>query len=1087
MKQRPIKSYLYDFINSKYINNSKATNFKQWYLQKIKDKKSFDEIKNFTDTDFFDEIIDFFNDEWKKILQDKLWDDKLKNLIRDFEIKINDNFIFRYYQYLSILYTYFVFVIIQDEEKQEVFLNDFKHYLKSYDIDLDVKSFDLKRLNFWMATWSWKTFLMYFILELYLDVFWENVDNIFLVVPAGLRRQHIQELWKIYNREFKTTQEWKETTYNSSILWINIVLTSTTWLDNIIKNREINLEIWKHIFIYDEGHKWAWSDWNTEKNKENIIKNKNNFIFDYSATFQEVIKWEIEKESNKKNKNTNFKINTLNTYFLTSVYNYNLTFFQNDGYGKKINYHFWDLSEKEEQEKEKQKSITKENLKKALNSFSLQLEEFAKNKDNQEIKFYKPLFLWVSNEIWSWKSWEEEKNNIIDVINSLISLYNEENLKNIFWEKKEKISFEIWKEEILINLGDKKGLIYTWSDWIKKVANDLLKNKDEINISQNHNDDIFENLDNKEDVVFLFWSKKFIEWWDSKRPSSIFLLKWAKTSTVQAVQLLGRWLRLSWYNTDWFRHLSNDKEYNELEKLYIFGQDTQALTDFLQNANDNTIKIVKYYKTKAKQWLNKLKLPYLKSIETEKQKFIKISLDKNNIIDWKIEINNQKIWFNKEYIKVSKKIEDWDITRNNNLSNNDKINIPYIILKPYIENIVNDLNISDNNKAVFDIKESFFTKLLSEIIFKENTWMNRWEQKKFILSIIKNILNTIYHKIHKENNFEIDYIEENDEDISFDYNITIKTDWNDDNEFFWLKLKEDKKFENIIELKDDNLSDWFEMEDDKNIEIYKKIFDEVKNLENKRKQNKEILNKLDNLIEKKQIWENEADDISDINSLKNKIQNLENQQNNELKIIFENHFEKDWKQEHLYKRLFHFYNKDKSWNESDFEWFTVFKDIEKLKKDDIEISPSSILQLNNYETKIINEIIKKMKEKEQYKEVHLFRNPPSWNKYFVYKNKDWWISKFYPDFIFWFKNKNWKYDILYIDPKWNDEDKEAKTNCLKELNKNFWNEDFKNIDLWNNKILWFWKLNENYENLNNFEWIELNENINSISWIIVST
>lgn len=1079
--KRQIKSYLYDFINYKYINNSNLVNFKQKYLKLIKQKSSIKEVQDFIEKEFFNKILDYFNEEWQKIIGIKLSDNLLKNLIKDFEKKVWDDFIFRYYQYLTILNTYFIFLIIDDKTFQDDFLKWFKEYLKNYNIELWLKKFDLKRLNYWMATWSWKTYLMYFILELYYEIFYKskekNIDNIFLIIPAWLREQHKKELYNIYKINFNEHIEWSETTFLSTLFNTNIILTSSSWLNNIIFKKQVNLNIWSHIFIYDEWHKWAWWDRNTEEIKKTIIENNNNFIFDYSATFQEVIKCEIND-----NKSYKIKINTLNNYFSSSIYNYNLTFFQNDWYWKKIYYEFWNTLNEENKDN---KEITKNNLKNALLKFNLQLKDFSNLEKEQNIteKFFKPLFLWVSNEIWNWKEWEEQKNNLIDVIKNLVDLYKDKDLLGIFEDSKDKVKFEIWNEEILITFWNIKWLIYTWSNWIKKIWNELLKIKELVNISETHNNWEFKNLDNRDDIIFLFWSKKFIEWWDSKRPSTIFLLKWAKTSTIQAVQLLWRWLRLSWYNWDWFRHNEESNKIKELEKLYLIWQDTNSLKNFLENSIDTCVKIIKYYKTTPKDWLNNLKLPYLKTIEKDKSDFIKINLNKSNIKNNYIEILNQKISFNNEYYKKSKRLNNWEIFINNIDKNKDKININYLVLDKEFINIVSDFNSNINNKVIYNIDIDFFKELYSKISFYQNVWMNLNEKKIFIKTIIKNILNSIIHKLNKEISFEIKYINNNDKDISFDYYVWLKHEKQDWNKIFWLELKEDKKYSNIIEIRNNNFWDWFNLDDDKNINIYQELYDKIKKLDNKREQNKQLLNELDILINKNIITESEWDELSSIDNLEEKIENLKNQRNNKLKGIFDKSFDIWWKKEHLYKRLYHFYNKESSWLEKDFDWLTILKNEKNIKKENIEIYPNSILILNNYEAEIINQIINDYKS--IYEEIHFFRNPPNWEKYFIYKNKDWLISKFYPDFIFWFIKNN-EIDVLYLDPKWNDEDKEWKVNCFKTLNKYFWKNIFKNKKLWNNNILWFDKIDNHFENLNNLNKIWLTENIKSISWVIVS-
>jgi len=354
-----------------------------------------------------------------------------------------------------------------------------------------------------MATWSWKTYLMYFMSELYLSLF-EDINNIFLIVPAWLIFQHKENLKKIY----WINLQWETTSWTIEINWkkVNLIILSVNVLVNKYKEGEFNPQMWESIFIFDEWHKWAWWDSKTEEIKNRILESGSQFLFDWSATFQEVFKSELYI----KNKSSNLEINTLNKYFISSIYNYNLTLFQSDWFWKRLHYEFWNLAEQWE-------NPTKINLRKAMESFFKQVEDYEENIENYKqkwIKFYKPLFLAVSNEIWSnKKDAEEQKNNLIDILINFIELAKTEfkDKFNIKW----KVNLEVWKEEILINLWDIKWLIYVWSWWIKKIIKEFKKKKYEeiLNILEdNLREEIFKKIDEKEDVLFLFWSKKFIEW-----------------------------------------------------------------------------------------------------------------------------------------------------------------------------------------------------------------------------------------------------------------------------------------------------------------------------------------------------------------------------------------------------------------------------------------------------------------------------------------------------------------------------------------------------------------------------------------------
>jgi len=147
--ERPIQSYLYEFLNYKYLNSSEIHNFKQTFLNDIKKRKTKQEIKD-TIKEYFSEenIINFFNENWKKFFSFISLENynQLLNLIEKFEEKAW--IVFRYYQYLAIFYSFLIFKLLQNFEKQIEFLEEYKKYLNSYNINLTAKSFDLRRLNY---------------------------------------------------------------------------------------------------------------------------------------------------------------------------------------------------------------------------------------------------------------------------------------------------------------------------------------------------------------------------------------------------------------------------------------------------------------------------------------------------------------------------------------------------------------------------------------------------------------------------------------------------------------------------------------------------------------------------------------------------------------------------------------------------------------------------------------------------------------------------------------------------------------------------------------------------------------------------
>ena len=350
-------------------------------------------------------------------------------------------------------------------------------------------------------------------------------------------------------------------------------------------------------------------------------------------------------------------------------------------------------------------------------------------------------------------------------------------------------------------------------------------------------------------------------------------------------------------------------------------------------------------------------------------------MTQNNIEDKQnkivININWKKIEINKYYQKTGVIIKDWERIRTS--KNASKFKIPYIVLKHEIKKIVNKLN--QKNNWIFLIEDSFFIKLFDLLNFEENVWLTRKQKKEFILQIIKWILNKIYRKLNKYVSYEIDYIKSTDNDVRFKYEIVIRVNKRD-NEVLWLKLKDDKIYENIIEIKNfDDLAKYFEIEDIKNLEK------EIEIIDKKIKEEKDKI--IVNILKKEKIEKQEQ---------------LNKQKKNLLEKIFKEFEKKVDNIPYIYQRIYHLYSRDNTWKEYNYSGLTVkISWIDNITEDDIEINPSSILKLNNLEAEVITKLVEKLKN--EYKDIYIFRNPNTWNKCFEYEY-EWIIHKFYPDFIF---------------------------------------------------------------------------------------
>ena len=1083
------KSLLYEYLKDNVFDDHKLRTYREDFLDKLKDKEPIQDIFDEADNDKIKERI---KDLLKNNFKEKIDFDNLIKLAKQF--KKQTKITFRYYQTFAILFSYVLLSLKNDKSLIESYILYMKekHWLN---LSIDAIKTEINRLNYWMATWSWKTYLMYFMLLMYLT-FDKEKDKIFILVPSdSLRTQHKNfiennlwewKVWEEFSFNFSSLKNEDETLFSWNLSFnkkdYSIILTSTQKLFHKDKIQEIeNIE--KALFIFDEGHKWeAWITDKEDNKKINLIR-KWNFVFDWSATFKQIYQKEVEQLSTHKTWFKDDKIKLFDYYAPTSIFRYDMTIFKSDWFWKypKTIFIKWDNDD----------LAIKLNVISSLIWFAKQIQTWNKEIQIEENQvrwkkdwatFYKPLYLWVAHTKNSNKKndkWELDKkanDNLKWILKQIISLYQDylnkweklfdeikqefekldinyefkdeiKNIENLFKNKEEKIVFELINDnEILFNVWWYKWLINIW--WAKKFLGDAIKNdiqkqfSDLVNTTEsklNKNESFFSKLEEKQwsDIVYLFWSKKFIEWWDNKRPSTLMIVKWADGSDTTAIQLLWRWLRLEGINWDWFRHISekneNEKTF-ELEKLYIAWYGTKELEKFLEQATWE-IKVVKVHKTeyydkeehkeKITSLLNNDKLFYPKfnkKEETKKWWKYTITTEWDEWQNFKIKVNDKFIKFNTEIkyniLNIKQDSKTTDTNSDNEVSKPD-----FEIVKWNIYKVLNDFIISNN--TILEISENEIKNIYNNLKIK---WIDNKEDILWKIKIIEKYFENLFKKVlETETTYNIENYILKEKDIIFEYNIELTFDnWEELEELIGFDLKPEYKNEDYFVIDEKWVERYFEIEDVEMIEKeIKKINDEITYLISQWKNflDEEVKNKNKKLVE-----------------LQNKKEKLEKNKNNKLKEILEkliNNLVKDNlvkdnnEKKHLYKRLYNIDDVKKELENKSKYWIIADK------KDNIHFTPTSIFELNNYEKDRLPKFIKKIENKFSCDyEIYFYRNiPKKWSN-LLYINNDWLISNFYPDFIFWLlpKDEDDKSIIIFYEPKWNEEEWRNKASALKYLN-----------------------------------------------------
>ncbi len=116
--------------------------------------------------------------------------------IQGYEKKLRENraepfFSFKYYQWLSLLFTEYFFDVLSSQK--EILIQQLNTFLESDTDFKDVENYtgnDLKKLAYWMATGSGKTLIMH-CNYWQITKYFREWENIILITPnEGLSRQH---------------------------------------------------------------------------------------------------------------------------------------------------------------------------------------------------------------------------------------------------------------------------------------------------------------------------------------------------------------------------------------------------------------------------------------------------------------------------------------------------------------------------------------------------------------------------------------------------------------------------------------------------------------------------------------------------------------------------------------------------------------------------------------------------------------------------------------------------------------------------------------------------------------------------------
>ena len=753
------------------------------------------------------------------------YDDNIRKYFENLKRNRKEKISLKYYQYLALLFSeIYLDCYFQNPVR---FLNELNEFVSEIDPEEAFSALGLKKIAYWMATGSGKTWIMH-------ANYWQfmaynkgpkklDFENVILITPNDdMSKQHFDELRK--SGIPATIFQGESCGYfEEDRKKVKIISIYKLKLPEDKKGEGVTIDVsslgTNNLVFVDEGHKGHRSeDMKWKRTREKLAND--GFTFEYSATFGQAI--------------ANSRETSFSEYSKAILFDYSYKYFYGDGYGK--DFRIVNLESK---------SFTDSQIPVLLLADAMSFYEQILVHENarsslEDYMIEKPLWIFVGSKV------NEDKSDVLKVVQFLNWLLTEDakiikmlierilkgnsgilaDKKDIFAPRYPERNFiylrskEVSPEEIykgifnrvlhitpgvmgrklhlvnlknvegeiglragssekyfgVINIGNKREFIKL----VEEKAKDIVLEKAALTSS------LFDEInDATTSINILIGAKKFIEGWNSWRISNMCLLNIGKREGSQIIQLFGRGVRLKGKDYSLKRSRFTPPPHPDyievLEALHIFGIKANYMKKFreiIEKEDVPSYELPPLRTQKIEPFPADLKILGLKKGVSFAQ--VLITLEPDDGIDAKVDLlpratvidgrEDQSLVTTTEKVPrvLSKDVLDlldWD-------------NIYYTLLNYKNERELFNIAITKGSikKIIYDQK---YTLLCNENLLKPESFESMDRVKDIVLLILKKHLDRYYSRKRntwEKKNLELKPLKAEDEKLLGFYRIQINED-----------------------------------------------------------------------------------------------------------------------------------------------------------------------------------------------------------------------------------------------------------------------------------------------------------------------